>query len=507
MKRQQKSAWLLLAGMFMAFMCGDALAQTPGIDELVARGQWREAALAAFSKAENADPKALELPRSRAQVGFATEAIEAAMRLEPTFRDWAFIEIGRQAPDMAAEERMALLKRAEEAAWLSASPPLELPLISARYLQLGNETEARRVYEQALQLADANPGEYRRLVETFDEKEDLPIKPWFTEPLAERIGKMPDAFQAAFTYRALSQLQRRSGNAQAARAALVQGFKVARSIDSGMQNVALQALGETAIETGELDLARKFGDPDRLAPAYAKQAARTGDYARAMQMISGFNANLYVDHRTSTIWAITMEAIERKDLPTARRFLAEMPEWDWRSRARGLTGIGRVERERGNLPEALKTYDAALAPYLGAPQHAISDYDIAALTDLAEELLTMGDTARAHKVSERLDGLIASIPPTRHKEIIRAEALAAELCGKLHDFHCASLRILSAYDTLLRMEAAAAIDKRAGIRVRDSAMQWTEIGKALGSIGQSATALSASADEAGPAEVMQAPRL
>uniref|UniRef100_UPI003CE6E7CB hypothetical protein n=1 Tax=unclassified Pseudomonas TaxID=196821 RepID=UPI003CE6E7CB len=129
----------------------------------------------------------------------------------------------------------------------------------------------------------------------------------------------------------------------------------------------------------------------------------------------------------------------------------------------------------------------ALAPFSEASLEKTSPHDFSLIYRLATMLMASGESDKAQLLSNRFDPFIDAIEPKLAKKYIEPRSLAADLCGKLHDFVCASREILKAHEALQQELLAVGVTAGSSSSKLSLARDYATLGRALGSISMSSS--------------------
>jgi len=450
-------------------------------EALVRAKEWRAAGLMMFDRAGQLSTSDL-VTSEMVEAGYYPEALARADSQSGGAKAYSLLLIARHADELSHPQRLELLARAEQDAtglknlWVSSA-------ISAAYLALGSEVDAQRVVTSIMAIPDVNAQEYRELAEAF---ERLPpgvnVGPWFTDQLSARLEFVKPGFNTAFAFQKVSLLYYRGGDTVKARSTLLKGLENVIYIrDRRGRQTANNALARTALEFGDIGLAKQYGEPRALIAAFALYAARTGNTQRALDILPSLGANLYVDHRDGTIRGIIREAIGRGDLVTAKTFIKLVSPTASRPPALYWLQIAEIARSKRRASEAEAATRIALEPYLQGPAVGPGSYHFPDLYLMAVMLMASGEVEKARVLSDHFDPMIDAIKPKMPMKYIEPRSLAASLCGKLRDFDCSAREIMAAYEALRQdmSHSVTASSPKSGYAM---ASDYIKVGSALGAI-------------------------
>lgn len=483
MRRQMAVCGFLFMLMRPAFAT-----EAEDFEALISARSWHPAGLMMFEKANKTSPNR-SFASEMSKADYSEEALAQAYKKPVGQRAYDFLQIAQDAIALTHSGRIELLALAERDAQGGVNRWV-LGYISATYLSLGAESEARQSYATYLDRPNSTQQDYRQLAEAFEALTPaVKVDAWAIDPILERLATVEPGFDTAFTFQKLSLLYFRGGHAVKALSTLERGLQVAAGIENqGSRRTAVNSLAETALVLGNVKMAEKYGDIRYLIMPLALHAARIGDTQTALDILPKLGANLYVNYRDDAIRTIIREAVDRHDLATARRFLQELPSYLYPLSALFWLQIADIEEAAGNSRQAEAITLAALAPYSEATLEKTSPHDFPLLYRLATMLIARGESDKAQMLSNRFDPFIEAIEPKLARSYIKPRSLAADLCGKLHDFVCASREILEAHKALQQKILAGSVT--AGLSSSNSSLasDYATLGSALGSISISSSA-------------------
>jgi len=478
MRRQMAVCGLVILLMSPAFAT-----ESEDFEALISAKSWHPAGLMMFEKANKTSPN-LSFASEMSKAGYSDEALAHAYKKTVGERAYDFLLVAQNAVALPDYKRIELLVLAEQDAQGAAKNRWVLGSISAAFLSLGAEIESKQSYATYMARPNSTALDYRRLAEAFEELTPaVKVDAWAIDPILERLATVEPGFDTAFTFQKLSLLYFRGGNSEKALSTLERGLQVAVGIeDQNARRTAVNSLAETALVLGNVKLAEKYGDIRYLIMPLAVHAARIGDTQKALDILPKLGANLYVNHRNDAIRTIIREAVDRHDLVTARRFLQELPSYMYPLSALFWLQIADIEKAAGNSRQAEAITLAALAPYSETTLEKKSPHDFSLLYRLATMLMARGESDKAQMLSNRFDPFIEAIEPKLARSYIKPRSLAADLCGKLHDFVCASQEILEAHEALQQKILAGSVTAGSSSSNYSLASDYATLGSALGSI-------------------------
>lgn len=479
---------LAFCGFLFMLMRPAFATEAEDFEALIRAKSWHAAGLMMFEKA-NKTSQNLSFASEMSKAGYSEEALAHAYKKAVGERAYDFLMVAQHAVALPNYKRIELLVLAEQDALGATKNRLVLASISAAFLFFGAEIESKQSYATYMDRPNSTARDYRRLAEAFEDLDPaVRVDAWAIDPLLERLETVEPGFDTAFTFQKLSLLYFRGGNTEKALSTLERGLQVAVGIENqGTRRTAVNLLAETALVLGNVKLAEKYGDIRYLIRPLAVYAARIGDTQKALDILPTLGANLYVNHRNDAITTIIREAVDRHDLVTARRFLRELPSYLYPLSALFWLQIADIEKAAGNSRQAEAITLAALAPYSEATLEKTSPHDFSLLYRLATMLMARGEYDKAQMLSNRFDPFIEAIEPKLARSYIKPRSLAADLCGKLHDFVCASREILEAHKALQQKILAGSVT--AGLSSSNSSLasDYAALGSALGSISISSS--------------------
>ncbi|WP_426112052.1 hypothetical protein, partial [Pseudomonas sp. DSP3-2-2] len=356
---------------------------------------WYPAGLMMFDLAQKTSPNS-SFASEMSKAGYSEEALAQAYKKPVGQRAYDFLQIAQDAVALQHSRRIELLALAEQDAQGGANRWV-LGYISATYLSLGVESEAKQSYATYMARPNPTPLDYRQLAEAFEALAPaVKVDAWAIDPILERLATVEPGFDTAFTFQKLSLLYFRGGNAGKALSTLERGLQVAVALENqGARRTAVNLLAETALVLGNVKLAEKYGDVRYLIAPLAVNAARIGETQKALDILPKLGANLYVNHRDDAIRTIIREAVDRHDLVTARRFLQELPSYMYPLSALFWLQIADIEKAAGNSRQAEVITLAALAPFSEASLEKTSPHDFSLIYRLATMLMASGESDKA----------------------------------------------------------------------------------------------------------------
>lgn len=458
-------------------------------EALIHAKKWRAAGLLMFDRAAELYPNSIPIAEM-IKTGYSHEALARTEYLSGGNKAYILLQIARDSIELSYSTRLELLGRAEQEAtevlytWVKSA-------ISAAYLALGAEADARRVFTSIMSTPGVGVRDYRNLAESFERlASDVKIGPWVSDPLLAQLDLTEPGFNTAFAYQSVSLLYYRGGDLANARSALSRGLNTVKHIREGSsRRTARHALARTALEFGDISLARQYGESGALIADFALHAARTGNTQRALEILPDLGATLYVDHRGSAIDRIVQEALNRRDVVTAKTFIKLRPAHAYGTSALYWLQLAEIERSDHHTSEADAAIHIALAPYLEDQPHPLGKSDFSGLYRVAMGLMARGEADKAKLLSDRFALMIDAISIKIPKNYIKPRSLAAALCGRLKDFECSAREIMAAYDTL-QLHISQLSNAGSPPSGYDMAVDYVILASALGTIALSSNSNS-----------------
>lgn len=413
-------------------------------EALVQARDWHAAAMLMFDKGHQLSP-GTGSAYAMAKAGYYPEALASIEDQSRGATADSLILIAREGLEISYVRRLGLLAKVEREATEQRNFPV-IASVSAAYLAIGAESDAKRVFAAFMASPDIEASDYRRLAESFERfGSAVQIGTWVMDALSARLALIKPGYETAFAFEQVGLLYARNGDAAKAQMALLMGLDMAIRIpEQRPRSVARNALGATALKLGAFRLAKRYGEYKYLAGHFALYAARTGDIQVALDILPELSVNFYVNHKDATTRAIIREALDGGDVPTAKIFinlLSSDTSVYW-------LRIAEIERAQHRMSEAAAATDTALKPYLQEPLDASLRYYFRSLYQMATMLIASGEADKAKLLAERLDPLIDAIKPKIPSNYIEPRRLAAAVCSKIRDFACSARQILAAYEAV-----------------------------------------------------------
>lgn len=468
----------------MTVMARSGMAADAGAFEtLVQARDWHAAAMLMFDKGHLLSP-GTGSSYEMAKAGYYREALASIEDQSGRATADSLILIAQEALEISYVRRLGLLAKVEREATERRNFSV-IASVSAAYLAIGAESDAKRVFAAFMASPDIEASDYRRLADSFERLDSaVQIGTWVMDPLSARLALIKPGFDTAFAFEKVGLLYARNGDAAKAQMALLMGLDMAvRVPEQSPRSIARNALAATALKLGAFRLAKHYGEYRYLAGDFALYAARTGDIQVALDILPELSVNFYVDHKDGTTRAIIREALGRGDAATAKIFINLLS----RDTSVYWLRIAEIERAQHRMSEAEAATDTALKPYFQEPLDTSLRYYLRSLHQMATMLIASGEADKAKLLAERLDPLIAAIEPKIPSNYIEPRRLAAAVCSKIRDFDCSARQILAAYEAVqlkISLDANSGQSNSAFAQARE----YLELGSTLATIDKESRA-------------------
>lgn len=473
LSRIGRTALVMVWAFTTALHC--AAAQAPSnVESLIRGNQWKEVSRAMFLEAWEADGSVL-LPVEQAKAGFLDDALSLIDKMHLNTQPDILIRVA-DAPSIPSKRSFELAQQSLDLArtksWESSNYLRSgtLAKIALFYSRNGVESDARTVFEEALQAAEKGvtekgSGGYGRISQAMvdDPKKS---KDWMVKLVAQRIHQQgrtlnssftldlvelakrfyreESTFESAFTYIDLAEVAAQLSQKSLAIELIQSGISAAKYIKrDSVQESAFEKLVNVARKVGYTT-----GLPDRSPYNQAIEEVRAGNPKKALAIASSLSENLYVDHGKAAYMLMFDDAMMRGDLNTAL-YLAEHPvrlaQWTqadvWRQ-------IAELQATRGSKQDAAASYLRA-SKAISDSNEAVRYFEaVKGMLSIGESMRQHGFEAEGRKTSLDAQELIRFISGRRIDDKIRASILTAETLWR-YDMHSeAKQLILRAYSDL-----------------------------------------------------------
>lgn len=431
----------------------NVFAEENNIEKLIKERKWQAASQAIFQEAKIINPKESTIAINQARSGFLNEAIETANAMHPITKSYLLLEIVRASPDLPIDQKKALVSQALAAAraisdinYLRSDSLVKISLV---YSKWNMETESKRVFNESISAAkqglkEKGSGGCRRISDALVNEDSIFVKDWMIEELSKCIELTTDPFNKAFSYRDMAEIKFNRGDKGSAVTLLNKGFLVAKQIKAIAPR---QAIASTAIQFGEIRLAKTYDDSKQMLPELAQYYAKQGDYNEALEIISKLGAGLYVNFSAETQSKIISEAIDRGDFKTAEFFVKRLIKCPLGTEVRLWTKFAELEAMSKGMSIAKGSYQMAANIVDHKYGATVYESEIRSALLLAGSMFEHGMQQQAETIVQKMSGSINAIPAKSIDDRISARTMVAEQFALMGKYPDAALILLRAYQS------------------------------------------------------------
>jgi hypothetical protein len=356
-----------------------AATHADAIDQGIKQMNWAQVERASLRWALEIDP-GVSTVQAMAAAGMTDEAMAAARLARPWERPRLMLAAAHGS-DLPVPRKRDIVKAAFEAAQDESIRPVARPAaladVAMAFAALGEEAEARRMFDAALASAkqSSRDGAYGALVGGLVLGGNAMQWPmWMLDGIAGQAGAVP-ASDRVQVHKALAIGYFRHRQPAKARAHLELALAAAQDIsERRAKRIAVQLLVGFALDNDEIDIARRQGELGQHGAELAAFFARRNEPAKAVAEVAKLgDGNLYASPRAAAAGAIIWGAIDRQSIDEAVSYCAALCQFMGQGEVRVRTRIGELQAKARQPERARSSFLRAkelllFGPYIGASE-------------------------------------------------------------------------------------------------------------------------------------------
>ena len=422
-------------------VAANATESSKNIETLIATQKWQEASRAIFREAGTVSPRDLSVATNLAKAGFLGDAIASAQLQFPVVRTPVLLDIAKNAPSLSHAKKDELVEMAIENSRIDSGQNYlrsgDLALLSFVFMEMEKESKAKAIYEEAMSVAgkglsEKGNGGYRRISEVLATADLKLVRDWMIFPMMKLVDNAPDPFNAAFTYLDLARLQYRLNRREAAIRLLDSGMAAAKKLgNSVLEETAVDGLTRFALEIGEVEFAKRYGNRNRLLPSYVIFEAERGNRAEAIALASRLQNTLYVGWKSETQSSLVSNAVKRKNLDDAVFYAERLTDGPTSIEMKAWTQIAELQISVGQRKAAQASYVRARDSLKKKSEHEYYYFEVIATLALGKSMFQNGFIEDGHSLISAAVQQMKTIPSRRIDDLISFKSKIAIALGSM----------------------------------------------------------------------------
>lgn len=428
-----------------------AQAASTNIESLMKSDRWKETSREIFLEAQSVENLDTSNIQEQARAGFLDDALQALAKMHANFQPDVLINIVNTVPSISKVQSVELLQKALDACRAMSMETIDyiksgiLTKIAFAYLKLRMETEARKIFSEALQAAKAglkekNTGGYKQMTGSMVQQ-TVSDHVWMILLVKKAIENEGKDRNSTFAYLDLSTIAARMNENALASELIDLGYSTVSAIErSSVRALANEKLSYVAIGIGYKK--RSFDGSPFIK---ALHEVRSGNIQEGIAIAATLPSNMYVDHAEYTHIRIVDDALQRNDLPTAIYLLEHAVKPVRWTIAERWKRVAELQFKKGAKEDAAKNYLQARQIILTSSDNYYSVYDIRTLISIAASLRENGFHTEARQVINESLTLNTYLREYQKDARIEAPTLIADAAWRNGMYSEAKQLVVNAY--------------------------------------------------------------